>query len=312
MKRPIGLAWTEYLDECLRSLETAHETPLDLILVQQIRLQRIIDDVPKFMPTASSLSEQTRVLRDFQSKVLLSRLEDARQILPADLPKDSKHKGLIHSCSSTFLHLPVLIICRLHAITTEAVIQGLALHPVFTEASHPDMQRISMLSACLRLTKVWFDEIFALPKTCFLMFSFTIIYQLSHFMSLLYKLSTLEVPCWEVAAVRQTLSVSATLDVLATRFARGPIAAGFVSDNVNGDIFSRGGRALRLIKTTWEATFAETGIQAVEQPKPSAQAENLEDVPYDGIMNDEFSAEFSGGLNDWLTDMFAPEWYSAM
>jgi len=77
----------------MKVLEESPETPLDKILVQQVKLQRLTDEIPKQCINLES-TEHTRLLRDFQTKALLSRLEEIRQNMPKNLPNDGKCEHL--------------------------------------------------------------------------------------------------------------------------------------------------------------------------------------------------------------------------
>lgn len=104
LRRTPPLRWTSHMAECLKIVDEQMEAPLDRILVYQVRLQRISDEAPcTLMITNSELSEQTRLLRSFQTRALLSRVEELRQTLPPDLPEDCKYNYLYRrwSCEST-------------------------------------------------------------------------------------------------------------------------------------------------------------------------------------------------------------------
>ena len=75
-------------------LEDERETPLDRVLVHQVKLQRIADAAPSSMLTDMELSGQTKLVRDFQTRALLSKLEEVKQSLPLDLPDDCKHSSV--------------------------------------------------------------------------------------------------------------------------------------------------------------------------------------------------------------------------
>lgn len=84
------MPWNSHLDDCLRVLDEEQETPLDCVLVQQVKLQRIADSAPSSILTDVEMSAQPRLIRDFQTKALLSKLEETKQSLRPDLPPDCK------------------------------------------------------------------------------------------------------------------------------------------------------------------------------------------------------------------------------
>lgn len=90
-KTPLALPWSDHMEDCLRVLNEEPETPLDQLLDYQVRLQHVALDIPTSAAYDSiSSPEELRLIREFQVKSLLSRLEDVKQSLPSRFPEECK------------------------------------------------------------------------------------------------------------------------------------------------------------------------------------------------------------------------------
>lgn len=203
------------------------------------------------------------------------------------------------SLIGTVLTSPVAAICRYHAITTEGEINEVALFPAGPRGSSPDLQRISMLSAALQLTKTWFDDFLSLPPAECFMLAFPAYSQLAYFTVVIYRLSTLEDPHWDRAAVRQTYDALQLLDALTAKMSQVAAASGIISDRPDGDTFTKTGKTIEPIKAAWEPILNQV----------SGQVKSAS-VSFEPNVLDNFSFDVADGLNGWLTDMFTPGWDS--
>lgn len=90
------------MDESLCVLHEQPETPLDRILVYQVRLQRIALDIPHPASYANMTSaEHMRIVREFQVAALCLRLQEVKQSLPEGLSED-------RTCGWLIRHLFIL------------------------------------------------------------------------------------------------------------------------------------------------------------------------------------------------------------
>ena len=87
-----ALRWTPHLDECLEILDEQQECLTDEILVQQVRMQLIIERV-------GAVSENSKTPMSFYLQPLRSQLEEVRNNFPPRTQQDGKHSSdeyLIH------------------------------------------------------------------------------------------------------------------------------------------------------------------------------------------------------------------------
>ena len=156
-----------------------------------------------------------------------------------------------------------------------------------------------MLSTSLQLTKIWFDEFLSLPPSECSMVAFPTYSQLAYFTVVLYRLSTLDDPHWDKAAVRHTYDALQLLDALTAKMAQVAAASGIISDRPDGDTFTKTSKAIEPIKAAWEPVLTQTQGR-----------EKSAGVPFEPNVLDNFSFDVADGLNGWLTDMFTPGWDS--
>lgn len=149
------------------------------------------------------------------------------------------------------------------------------------------------------------------------MLSFPMFIQLSYFIFSLYRLSSFEdnesgeFRCgWDRHLARHHMDISGTLDAVAMRFAECPIAVGYVTDHPNGDVFTRWAQTLRLVKSTWLATWEKEDGLADDQEKGQQQLIGVQAVDANGVDVVFFNELFglTDGFSGWLSDMCATEW----
>lgn len=105
MQKFPGLAWTPYLDECLRVLAAEKESPNDEVLVHIVRSQLIVErasQVPR-----SETEDDTNSCIPFYIKALMTQLDDFKRQIPVEeqnngmsrptMPRSSKADNRNHS-----------------------------------------------------------------------------------------------------------------------------------------------------------------------------------------------------------------------
>lgn len=152
-----------------------------------------------------------------------------------------------------------------------------------------------MLSGCVRTARSWIDIFLRIEPAEYVSFGFFIWSQLSNVLTCLYRLTVLEVPGWDRAAVREAVDLVHLIDEIALRFSRVPAEAGLIDDLPGGtNIMTSAVRSIRFIQATWEPKIAPERV--------GAAAPMLEN--FDASMTDPgWSPGFLSNLG-WMSDMF--------
>jgi hypothetical protein len=86
------MRWSQYLDESLKVLEEAKESPTDQLLVYLTRIQLICNTV--ITEVNSSGDSQTTLPTEIFIETIKSKFDNLRLSIPRELSSNSKH-GLI-------------------------------------------------------------------------------------------------------------------------------------------------------------------------------------------------------------------------
>ncbi|KAM7185864.1 hypothetical protein V8F20_011635 [Naviculisporaceae sp. PSN 640] len=259
LRRTFAMPWTSHMEDCLRILDQNPDSPLDGILTQQVRMQRIAEEAPchSLQPTWSEVSPHTRTICEFQINALLQRLETVRQNIPKTIPPEQ------------------VVICRLHEIATEIEIREIALYSSTSGGNSsptcnpnasptkalnppsepPNSSRITHLSTILTLLKEWYSILLQQHPSQFIAFAFPATSQIAYLTIVMYRLCTLEDPYWDRPMAHQTLDCFTILDRLADRFGAVPAACGVVADRAELDTWGACQRAIKHLKACWEPVF---------------------------------------------------------
>src|SRR5271170_1606627 len=96
-----ALRWTPHMDECLQMLAEKQECPTDEILVQQVRLQLIVEKVVQAPWHDGEIenAERVRAPPAFYLKALQSQLQEVRRKLPPESLRNGKLSSATTSIS---------------------------------------------------------------------------------------------------------------------------------------------------------------------------------------------------------------------
>jgi len=263
------------MDECLQMLAQKQECPTDEILVQQVKLQLIMEKVGQtpWYDKDIEHAEFGRAPRAFYLMALQSQLQEVRRKIPSELQRDE--------------------IVLLHVYSTEVTIHENALTKAPIISNNSDFQRLDNLHACLDSIKAWFGVFFKIPVASYLSLPFSIFSQLAHCLIDLYKLSTLDDLSWDKNVVRNTANVLLILDQIVNNVERVNVLAGMDQNNTETDLFTIAGKMFRSVRLRWGANL---GVQPSEPAIPTAQ--NVDET-----MTEAFSMDLYDDV--WLTDLFA-------
>lgn len=163
------------------------------------------------------------------------------------------------------------------------------------------MTRIDLLYNCLHAVKGWFDEFFSFPVADYAGITFNIFSGLAIGFQTLYRLSVLDTPGWDRAAVRSTASLLDLLDRCADNIAQVTVVVGIDTTGVeDGDVFSRAARLVRNQRANCAQALEQVGAAAAHAEGAAASAANVNMA--------EFQQLLDSHPDSWLVDMFAGPW----
>jgi len=279
LQRMDALRWTPHMDECLEALALQEECPTDHALVQQVRLQLIVEKAAR-IPLHSGEVKDTESLRipaALYAKALQSQIQAVRDNVLPESPLSEVELLHLHSTTLTvneveFSKLPTLSNCS-------------------------DFYRLEALYVSLNAVKSWFDIFFSIPTTAYVGFPFSIFSQLIHCLISLFKLSTLEDPAWDKGIVRETADVHSILNQIILNMQE-------ANDwyNAEGGVFTKAAEAFGTIRSRWRVKLGLPIIPPGYLPGLMANGEEVMGQPsvaMEDVMSMELPEEW------WFSDVFA-------
>ena len=257
MSRPYkkidALRWTSHLDDCLQVLDERHECLTDKILVQQVRLQLIVEKVTRgtWNDVAMGTAEYRKAPLSFHLQALHSELQEVRSKLPLQFQRDGEMSSffrfMIFSDKSTEVVLA-------HVYSTELKINEISLSQIPVISHESSFQQVEYLYACVESVKSWFEVLFTIPPNAYIGFPFSVFSQLVRCLITLDRLSTLDDPACNKNGVQKTADLLLIFDQVINNMEQISALAGLDnSDSAEGDVFSRTANIFRSIRPRWEA-----------------------------------------------------------
>lgn len=178
---------------------------------------------------------------------------------------------------------------------------------------HLDMRRYDILSRIADTIRSWFNKFFPLSKEYYTALSFAMWCQLAHCLMSLYKLSTLDEPAWDRAALRRDLDLIEICDRIigdmdeAASFRRPrrsdmAMTPPLYPDSTEADIFSVCTRMVVSMRNSWAS---ELGALQMDPTNPAANKQPVENSFVDNIT---MGMPMSLLDDAWLTDIFNVSW----
>ena len=279
-----ALRWTQHMDECLQILDERQECATDEILVQQVRLQLLVERVTLDTWTDKPM----RAPLSFYLQALHLQFQEAKDRFPPQSRRSGEQSFAknLTVCSDTLADVILA-----HLWSTELTINEIALVQLPIAADHSSFKRIEALYTCLKSIKSWFELFFNIPLTNYIKFPFSIFSQLVHCLYILFRLSTLDDPAWDKHGVKDTADLLPIMDQLVINLEQA--AAKFdTHDNPEEDLFSRAAKKYRTIRLEWETKLRPEDLTV--STVPDAQ------IGSDYALPEDFSMEFPD--TDWMMD----------
>lgn len=137
---------------------------------------------------------------------------------------------------------------------------------------------------CLQTVKTSFDNIFAIYPTEYNATSFILFMQLARSIVVLFKLSVLKDPAWDLSLVRSTVDLLEVMNRLIVQLSE---ARDILGEQARNGYLDRAVKIFTIVKSWSAAKFDEVGVGVVE-------TQQAEQPAIDGMSID----------NLWLMDQF--------
>ncbi|KAF2726468.1 hypothetical protein EJ04DRAFT_530247 [Polyplosphaeria fusca] len=185
--------FTAFMEESLHLLEEEKQTELDSLLVFQAKAHQIINRI-----TSASVEEDEAAnqLPPYFTKAVLLQLQELRNSMSAALNLNTTAQLYLQSAE---------ILAREGSLRRTSA----APNP---KNSLPNLSRLEALEALLTSLSRYFELYRSFPMATRVCTSFAICAQYSHATILLFRLSTLNEPGWDLAHVHATESILTMLD----------------------------------------------------------------------------------------------------
>ncbi|KAI1734295.1 hypothetical protein F4680DRAFT_438896 [Xylaria scruposa] len=280
------LRWNRYLDECLRTLGEANETPMDNLLITQIKCQLITYQLT--CPSMDDLwgEDCLKSPSVAVATALLAQVESLQQSLLPPLRSERTAQFYINSAKLT---IQASVISR----------------PIAQDyASFAQLQRLRDADATLTTIESWLTIFFEMPLFNWIGISVDVFAHFTHCLVILFKLTTLERPGWDLEEVMRRANVFEILDRAAETVDRVPTTLGIMD--------AEGPRRGLLFKTSYlfraiKALFlAEMGPQKQQQQQPSLSTAQDGSVDFgdEQYVPDEFLTSL--WEEPWFSDIMMP------
>ncbi|RAL07884.1 transcription factor domain-containing protein [Aspergillus homomorphus CBS 101889] len=268
------LRWTSHMKECLDILAHSEEIPGDGVLVQMTRTRLLADQILQgpWSEGVYGLSP-AQALAAFHLKAFESRVETIRAELPMHLAENK------------------LILFNLY--DTEISLYEVALVKAPADEGM-NSQRLGHLYACLHVVKQFLDLFFTIAPADYTSLALPYLTQVSHCLVTLFRLSTLEYPGWDKAAVRSSVDLLVIAEQIATRMGQVAAAVCMRSERSNGDPFSKLGMMMQKLRGEWAVRLPEC---------PGAVVDRATGEPFSsGLDLGDLDSFLSWSEMAWLTD----------
>lgn len=195
-------------------------------------------------------------------------------------------------------------ILRISRQTVEIAIRELIIHASpssVVSGNNPDVTRIDLLYNCLHAVKGWFDEFFTFPIADYAGITFNVFCGLAIGFQTLYRLSVLDTPGWDRAAVRSTANLLDLLDRCADNIAQVPVVIGMDGAGLEEeDNFTRAAKLVRNQRLSCAQALEQVGVAAARAEGAATTAANVNMAEFQQLLDTQHDS--------WLIDMFAGTW----
>ncbi|KAF7562249.1 hypothetical protein G7046_g1896 [Stylonectria norvegica] len=278
------MRWMPHMEACLQHLANEPETPGDELLVNIVKISRIVDDanlVASGRLFAAETGNLPKTPPMLHVKALLANLETIEKELPPWLVGNRVIRS--YMCDTTTMINDLPLFCGHFRLSVPGWV---------------DFGRTECLYGCLNAIKAGLDNWFSFTPNELFGSSMGIPLHFGRFTHILYRLAISEDPAWDRNVVRSAVDLVTTLERAADLFGSVPEALGLQTDG--SDPFNKGATTLRLAAPMWKRAFVELDA-AAENVRLGSQG-GIGEGALGGVSGDFVPMDFSDDA--WLTDMF--------
>lgn len=279
------------MDECLQSLDEGKEYPNDEILIQQVRLQLIVEKGNRGVSYDGALesTEHTESTSPY-IEGLRSRLEAMKISILAKSQSGNNGKLPCFVPGVKAYHMMVeVVLLHLHSAELET-----ALPPTFLHSNGSTVPQPHSLNAGLEAIKSWFSIFFTIAPATYIGFPFSVFSQLMRCIVTLYRIRALDDPTWNKGDLWEVLLI---LDRVIDKMKQVPVVAALDNGKEpEGDTFSRTAQLLQTLRSAWTTQLRSDAlsISAISPPQ------NVDE----SALADSLGMDFLD--SDWLSEFLLP------
>ncbi|KAH8668875.1 hypothetical protein BX600DRAFT_460872 [Xylariales sp. PMI_506] len=309
--------WTAYMDESLRYLAENPDWPGDELLVAIVRVKFIVEEAGSVSWKRADYEKSAPP--DIYIKPLLDRLDQFKSDLPPALAEDDLLLSHIYNAELVIREMaafhPVCPVSIPHGKTSFPPSSlpipplGILKEPSTEPTLHPllrplSLDRLKLLVECLESVKRNIGNYFKFPPKEYPGFPFAMFCHFSHSIQTLYRLSMLDEPDWDRAAVRRSADLTAILGEAADKVGSVPASLGLSAQDSMGDFYTRASSIMRVTSTVWGANLDQALNNTSEAPNLANTVEQ-DFSTIDANSSDTMPMMMDIVSDGWLTDLFA-------
>ncbi|KAI1460285.1 hypothetical protein F4805DRAFT_388847 [Annulohypoxylon moriforme] len=277
-KHAPGLRWSSHLDSYLSNLARESKVPQDETLLALVKMQLIINQTYDHSYSGGGAGCPALYI-----SALRSQLHEITKQENLDAATKKNHPITSHLCHFT-----------------ELLISESAISNPSTPWNEPDRRRFQVYQSCLTAIKAYFDAFFSTPVSLLESMPFTSYPQVVRVLKGLHKITTIQDPAWDRAAVRNSIDLVSTCDKIIATLEYLKASATLASrDGSEDESHNWGLFVFRKLKESWQ-----NELEFID----AANAQNR-DVPVpDGVHDSGVASSTEFASDPWLSDMWNKLW----
>ncbi|KAI1416890.1 hypothetical protein F5Y13DRAFT_101537, partial [Hypoxylon sp. FL1857] len=276
-KHAPGLRWSSHLDGYVLNLTQNSTVSHDETLIAQVRIQLILNQIYDDSWQNGGIGGSSALYLS----ALRSQLHDIIR------------QGTLGTIARNH---PVLT--KLYYFT-EHLINESAISKPATPWNEPDYQRFEVYQSCLSSIKSYFDAFFATPADIFRNMPFINSSQVVRVLKCLHRITTIQDPAWDRAAVSSSVDLISTCDKIISTLEYIKVASAMASpDGGEDEAHDWGINVFRRMRATWQSEL--DNIDA-------ANAASREVSMAEGALGG-FATSVDFVVDPWLSDLFNGFW----
>ncbi|KAK7910991.1 hypothetical protein PG985_013472 [Apiospora marii] len=253
--------WSPPLTDCMTRLAESHETPADEVLIALAKIAKVSEDVARNFKGPED--REKSVSPSIFVKAFLDSLEQVKQGFAPEVIQNGEQNMHQFLAANILLIFKQTEVVTTNLRSTRILIYELAIsHPPPAVYSGFEYRRIEYLHACLQATKEYLDNFSMLDAGSIPVCCSSVLFHFACTMKVLYRLLLLDDPGWDRVNARKEVDIIYYLERAAEKFEQAHRVAGIDNDDSEGDLFKRGGVALRLTIPTWRAALDQISGEA--------------------------------------------------